>query len=152
MPAGARAAARGAECAAQTQLCALLLLLQPNRAEPGRAAPPRPGRRVTRRSPSPCRLDFAHMFPLYKPRRGLKRGDDSKVSAAGLPGDPARPLIILAFRHLFGKRLEPRAGMGRAAACRQPPRELRVCIMHGPGPKIIRSDARFFASFFLFFF
>ncbi|NXA33369.1 BHE40 protein, partial [Eudromia elegans] len=37
-----------------------------------------PGRRVTRRSPSPCRLDFAHMFPLYKPRRGLKRGDDSK--------------------------------------------------------------------------
>ncbi|NWI09577.1 BHE40 protein, partial [Crypturellus soui] len=23
-------------------------------------------------------LDFAHMFPLYKPRRGLKRGDDSK--------------------------------------------------------------------------
>ncbi|XP_010220683.1 PREDICTED: class E basic helix-loop-helix protein 40 [Tinamus guttatus] len=34
--------------------------------------------RLTRRSPSLCRLDFAHMFPLYKPRRGLKRGDDSK--------------------------------------------------------------------------
>ncbi|XP_065605665.1 class E basic helix-loop-helix protein 40 isoform X1 [Cyrtonyx montezumae] len=26
----------------------------------------------------PCRLDFAHMYQVYKPRRGLKRSDDSK--------------------------------------------------------------------------
>lgn len=26
------------------------------------------------------RLDFAHMYQVYKPRRGLKRGDDSKVN------------------------------------------------------------------------
>lgn len=29
--------------------------------------------------PSPCRMDFAHMYQVYKSRRGIKRSEDSKV-------------------------------------------------------------------------
>ena len=31
--------------------------------------------------PSPCRMDFAHMYQVYKSRRGIKRSEDSKVRA-----------------------------------------------------------------------
>lgn len=32
--------------------------------------------------PSPCRMDFAHMYQVYKSRRGIKRSEDSKVGAS----------------------------------------------------------------------
>lgn len=31
---------------------------------------------------SPCRMDFAHMYQVYKSRRGIKRSEDSKVGAS----------------------------------------------------------------------
>lgn len=33
-------------------------------------------------APSPCRMDFAHMYQVYKSRRGIKRSEDSKVGAS----------------------------------------------------------------------
>uniref|UniRef100_A0A5F9CUA9 BHLH domain-containing protein n=1 Tax=Oryctolagus cuniculus TaxID=9986 RepID=A0A5F9CUA9_RABIT len=42
---------------------------------------PRSGRVTTpapHPGPSPCRMDFAHMYQVYKSRRGIKRGEDSK--------------------------------------------------------------------------
>ncbi|KAF7249996.1 Class E basic helix-loop-helix protein 40 [Varanus komodoensis] len=44
------------------------------------AQPPPPclGKLAALESPEMPGLDFAHMYQVYKPRRGLKRGDDSK--------------------------------------------------------------------------
>lgn len=45
--------------------------------------------------PFPCRMDFAHMYQVYKSRRGIKRSEDSKVRAPR-PSGP-QPLACAEF-------------------------------------------------------
>lgn len=49
---------------------------------------------------SPCRMDFAHMYQVYKSRRGIKRSEDSKVGASlGTPF--LSPSRALSFQEKF---------------------------------------------------
>lgn len=49
---------------------------------------------------SPCRMDFAHMYQVYKSRRGIKRSEDSKVGAS-LGTSFLSPSRALSFQEKF---------------------------------------------------